>query len=377
MIQVGLKIRFQDGYDMGVANGVVRYAKSKITWQLRGQGQWFFPLDIDGLKQCDALIARIENEDEALFCSSLGIPIVDIAGACSSKVFSTVRNDDYATGITAGKYLKTLGSSRYAWCGVDNVHWSRERMLGFAASIGWNPQNLPRFSKSLDWWRKIYESSTELDIWIASLEKPVSLFCSNDLAAMKVEIACKHLGLEIPSEVTVLGVDDEKLLCELASPSISSIPPNCEMIGYKAAQMIDSLLENKNREIRIQRIACGPVSERESTSLVLESDEIVAEALRMIRSKVSSGICASDIVDHSSACRRTLESRFKKARGRTIWEEITQQRLDLACKLLLASNTPVQQISEECGFGSGQRFFTLFRRQFGMTPQVWRNTKKL
>jgi LacI family transcriptional regulator len=250
-------------------------------------------------------------------------------------------------------------------------------MLGFAASIGWNPQNLPRFSKSLDWWRKIYESSTELDIWIASLEKPVSLFCSNDLAAMKVEIACKHLGLEIPSEVTVLGVDDEKLLCELASPSISSIPPNCEMIGYKAAQMIDSLLENKNREIRIQRIACGPVSERESTSLVLESDEIVAEALRMIRSKVSSGICASDIVDHSSACRRTLESRFKKARGRTIWEEITQQRLDLACKLLLASNTPVQQISEECGFGSGQRFFTLFRRQFGMTPQVWRNTKKL
>ncbi len=377
MIQIGLKLRFQDGYDMGVANGVVRYAKRKFSWQLRGQGQWFFPLDVDGLKRCDALIARIENEEEALFCADLGIPIVDIAGACSSKVFSTVRNDDYATGITAGKYLAALGSSRYAWCGVDNVHWSRERMLGFCASIGWKVQNLPLFSRSLEWWRKIYESSTELDVWLSSLEKPVSLFCSNDLAAMKVEIACQHLGLQIPSEVTVLGVDDEKLLCELASPSISSIPPNCEMIGFKAAEMIDALLENKKSEIRIQRIACGPVSERESTSLVLETDEVVAEALRMIRSKVSSGICASDVINHSNACRRTLETRFKKARGRTIWEEITVQRLELACNVLRTTNTPIQQISEECGFGSAQRFFTLFRRQYGMTPQVWRNAQKL
>jgi LacI family transcriptional regulator len=376
MIEIGLKLRFQDGYDMAVANGVVRYAKSKFSWQLRGQGHWFFPLDVDGLKRCDALIARIEDENEALFCSSLGIPVVDIAGACSSRLFNTVRNDDYATGITAGKYLKTLGSNRYAWCGVDNVHWSRERMLGFSASIGWNPQNLPRFSKSLDWWRKIYEPSTELDAWIAALEKPVALFCSNDLAAMKVEIACRHLRLEIPSEVTVLGVDDEKLLCELASPSISSIPPNCEMIGYKAAMMIDSLLEKPTKEIRIQRIDCGPVSERESTSLVLESDEVVAEALKMIRSKVSSGICAADVVNHSTACRRTLESRFKKARGRTILEEITLQRLELACKTLKGSVIPIQQIAEECGFGSAQRFFTLFRKQYGTTPQAWRNKAK-
>ncbi len=362
---------------MAVANGVVRYAKSKLSWQLRGQGQWFFPLDVDGLKRCDALIARIEGEDEALFCSNLGIPVVDIAGACSSKLFSTVRNDDYATGITAGKYLKGLGTVRYGWCGVDDVHWSRERMLGFLAAIGWNFQKLPAFSRSLHWWRKIYEPSTELDAWLFALQKPISIFCSNDLVAMKLELACQHLGLAIPSEVTVLGVDDEKLLCELASPSLSSIPPNCEMIGFKAAEMIDSLLEGKKDEIRIQRIASGPVSERESTSLVLESDSVVAEALKMIRSKVSSGICASDVVAHSSVCRRTLESRFKRARGRTILEEISQERLALACKTLQKSNIPVQQIAEECGFGSTQRFFALFRRQYGTTPQAWRNRMKL
>ena len=122
MIQIGLKLRFQDGYDMAVANGVVRYAKKKSGWQLRGQGPWFFPLDSDSLANCDALIARIENDDEALACAELGIPVVDIAGASSLKLFSQVRNDDYDTGVRAGRYLHTLGNRSYAWCGVDGVH---------------------------------------------------------------------------------------------------------------------------------------------------------------------------------------------------------------------------------------------------------------
>jgi LacI family transcriptional regulator len=357
---------------MAVANGVVRYAKGKYSWQLRGQGPWFFPLDMDGLRHCDALIARIENEDDALFCSSLGIPVVDIAGACSSRLFDTVRNDDYATGITAGNYLKALGARNFGWCGVDQVHWSRERMLGFCASIGIGADKLPRFSQSLQWWRKIYEPSTDLDDWLRQCAKPISLFCSNDLVAMKVEIACRQLDLAVPADVTVLGVDDEKLLCELASPSISSIPPNCELIGYQAAAMIDSLLQGNGGQIRIQRIAPGPVSERESTSLVLESDPVVAKALTMIRSKASSGICAADVVAQSSVCRRTLEERFRNARGRSLWEEIVQQRLSLACRALRETDDPVQQIARQSGFGSVQRFFTLFKRQFGMTPLAWR-----
>lgn len=136
MYQIGLKLRFQDGYDMAVANGVVRYAKKKSSWQLRGQGPWFFPLDSDSLSNCDALIARIENDEEALACAALGIPVVDIAGASSLKLFSQVRNDDYETGVLAGRYLHTLGNRNYAWCGVDGVHWARERLVGYASALG-------------------------------------------------------------------------------------------------------------------------------------------------------------------------------------------------------------------------------------------------
>lgn len=91
MIQIGLKLRFQDGYDMAVANGVVQYARTKFDWQVRGQGPWFFSLDKEALLSCDALIARIEDDEDARFCASLGIPVVDIAGATSLKLFSQVR----------------------------------------------------------------------------------------------------------------------------------------------------------------------------------------------------------------------------------------------------------------------------------------------
>ncbi len=372
MYQIGLKLRFQDGYDMAVANGVVRYAKKKGTWQLRGQGPWFFPLDSDSLSHCDALIARIENDEEALVCAALGIPVIDIAGASSLKLFSQVRNDDYETGVKAGRYLHSLGNHNYGWCGVDGVHWARERLIGYASALGKAPEQILRFSRPLFWWRQIYELSPQLESWLLSLPKPISLFCSNDLSAMKVEVAAQRLGIRIPSEMTVLGVDNETLLCELATPSISSIQPNCEMIGYQAAAMLDSLLESRAHTIRIQRIASGEVTERESTALITGQDPVVAKALRIIRDHAAEGISVADVVQRSDVSRRNLEVRFKRARGKTLWEEICEQRLLLATLALRHSRATIAEIANDCGFGSVHRFYTLFKRKYGTTPNIWR-----
>ena len=372
MIQIGLKLRFQDGYDMAVANGVVRYAKKKSGWQLRGQGPWFFPLDSDSLSSCDALIARVENDEEALSCATLGIPVVDIAGASSLKLFSQVRNDDYETGVRAGRYLLELGNRNFAWCGVDAVHWARERLVGYASAIGRSAEQILRFSRPLPWWRQIYDDSPQLESWLLSLPKPVSLFCSNDLSAMKVELAAQKLGIQIPMELTVLGVDNETLLCELATPSISSIQTNCEMIGYQAAAMIDSLLESNSKMVRIQRIASGEVTERESTALITEKDPVVAQALQTIRDEASQGLSVGDVVDRSEVSRRNLEIRFKSARGKTLWEEICDHRLLLATLALRHSRSTIPDVAKECGFGSVHRFYTLFKRKYGTTPALWR-----
>jgi LacI family transcriptional regulator len=376
MKQIGLKLRFQDGYDMAVASGVVQYARTKGDWQVRGQGPWFFSLDQEALSECDALIARIEDDQEALLCASLGIPVVDIAGSSSLKLFSQVRNDDYQTGVSAGTYLKKLGSRNVAWCGVDQVHWARERFVGFASSLSMNPSDIASFSRPLSWWRQLYEPSQELESWLAGLEKPIGLFCCNDLSAMKVELACQRLSISIPSDVMVLGVDNETLLCELASPSISSIQPDCKTIGYEASAMLDAMLSNRQSGMHIRRIAPGSVTERESTRLVLCEDEQVANALRLIKARATSGLTASDVASEATICRRALEMRFRQFRKHTIWEEITFEKLEQACLLLNHSNATISQISEQCGFGSAHRFYSLFKRAYEMTPNQYRSKKQ-
>ena len=360
---------------MAVATGVVRYARTKPDWQLRGQGPWFFSLEPEALALCDGLIARIEDDEQARFCDSLGIPVIDIAGSSSLKLFSQVRNDDYQTGVSGGTYLKSLGSKRIAWCSVDHVHWARERFIGFQTAVSKRSEEILSFSRPLAWWRQLYESCPDLEDWLDQLPKPISLFCCNDLSAMKVELACQRLGIRIPEEVMVLGVDNETLLCELANPSISSIQPDCSTIGYQASAMLDALLEKSINGVHIQRIAPGPVRERESTRLVLSEDEHVAKAMSLIKREATGNLTASEVAEQASICRRSLEMRFRTYRGKSIWEEICEEKLNQASILLLHSKESIAEVSEQCGFGSIHRFYSLFKRRFGQTPQAYRRNK--
>ncbi len=371
MVTVGLQLRFQDSYDMAVAAGVVEWARSKGQWRLKGQG----PLFGETLSDCDGLIARIESEEEARVMADLGIPIIDIANSATGVLFSQVANDDYQTGVIGAHYLKELGSRNWGWCGVSGVRWARERLRGFIAGSLCPAGQVMAFNQSLGWWRRLYEESDELEAWLMGLHKPIALFCCNDLSAMKVELACQRLGISIPDEVMVLGVDNETLICELATPSISSIQPDCRMIGYEAASLLDDLLHGRITGRQSRKIAPLPIIERESTRYAHCSDEHVGDALRLIKREASYGLTAAEVAAESAISRRALEIRFKNERGRTILEEIVRQRLQEASRLLIYSALTVSEVGQLSGFASEHRFFALFKEAYGMTPLSYRKER--
>ena len=81
MAVIGISLRFHDSFDSQVARGIIEYAKGKSEWSLRGSGGGLRPLRFSGRDRCDAVIARIESEEDADRYAALGIPVVDIAGA--------------------------------------------------------------------------------------------------------------------------------------------------------------------------------------------------------------------------------------------------------------------------------------------------------
>ncbi len=372
MRTIGLQLRFQDSYDMAVAAGVVEYARTKGQWRLKGQG----PLFSETLADCDGLIARIESEEEARSMAALGIPVIDIANSASGGLFNQVTNDDHQTGVNAARYLKESGSRNWGWCGVSRVRWASQRLKGFLEGSGLSIAGVASFTESLAWWRQLYEPSAELEAWLSTLPKPISLFCCNDISAMKVELACQRVGIAIPDDVMVLGVDNETLICELATPSISSIQVDCRTIGYEAAVLLDGLLDGTIHALQSRKIAPLVVIERESTRYVHCSDDQVAQALRLIKREASYGLTAAEVAAESAISRRALEMRFKKERGRTILEEIVRQRLQEASRLLIYSSLTVSEVGQLSGFTSEHRFFALFKEAYGMTPLSYRKERR-
>lgn len=371
MKHIGLDLRFQDGYDMEVAGGVVRYARSKSDWILRGQGPWFsFKED---LSECDGLIARIESKEVADEVRGYRIPVVDIASAVRLPTLAQVHNDDHLTGKRAGSYLKGLGIEHFGYCSAEGLIWAKERLRGYQEEV---QREIFHFSRPLGWWRALYGDDEELGRWLTSLPKPIALFCCNDLSALKVQQQLKHLSIAIPDECVILGVDNEQLVCELANPSISSIQIQCSEIGYQASKLLDELLAGTAEGAVRRVIEPGALVERESTRLVSENDEHVSKALLLIKARATGGLTASDVASSATICRRALEIRFQKILGSTIWKEITKAKLNHATILLKHTTDSIEQISEACGFGSTNRFYTLFKRTYRTTPQGYRNRER-
>ena len=84
----------------------------------------------------------------------------------------------------------------------------------------------------------------ELIRWLAQLPKPLGLMACNDLRARHVLEACRTLGLRVPNDVAVLGVDNDEMICELTDPTLSSIDQAARRIGYEAAATLDCLMQS-------------------------------------------------------------------------------------------------------------------------------------
>jgi len=385
MKNIALCMELSDFYEHGIAKGVVRYAKSKPDWRLFGYGWMFRPLtDVDAWHG-DGIIARIESQEDADRIEMLGVPVVDVAGAYSRQGFRTVANDDFLTGYKAALHLRSCGFERFAFLGVKDTMWSDERKAGFLKGVG-AAVEVPAFERSLAWWEDSGEGKgTEaghfvetqtLDDFLRSLAKPMAIFACNDTAGLRVTELARKSGIAVPASLAILGVDDEDILCELASPTLSSIRLDCETIGYRAAQTLDAILEGGGPPAA-SCITIPPkeVMERESTRVYACSDPLVAAAATIIRARAHEGIAVPDLLAVLPCSRRALENRFRASLGRSLHEEIVRVRLARARRLLLETTMTVERIAEDCGFGSLPRFNAAFRVAEGTSPGVWRRQK--
>jgi LacI family transcriptional regulator len=212
----------------------------------------------------------------------------------------------------------------------------------------------------------------ELARWLKELPKPVGIMACYDIRGQQVLDACRGAGLAVPDEVAVIGVDNDTLLCELASPPLSSVIPNAHRAGYEAAALLDKLMEGKRVPATARLIAPLGIAERQSTDVLAVDDRNVARAVQFIREHACEGINVSDVLRVVPLSRRVLEQRFQRLLGCTPREEILHVRLARVKQLLGETELPLYLVAERTGFEHVEYLSVVFKRETGRTPSAWR-----
>ena len=286
-----------------------------------------------------------------------------------------VRVDNLAIGRDAARSFISQG--RYTTFGYvpayDPHEWSRLRGEGFAKELTRRDRDTSIFQAGSDG-----DSITrrgELAKWLRKLEKPAAVMAADDAVAQEVLQACKSARLSVPSDVAVLGVDDEELICENAEPRISSIRPDFIRAGREAADALEKMMYGKRAACPASTVVIRGANEivlRASTPAEKSSGPLVQKALAFIERNAGNGIGVRDVLAHLKVSRSLMDLRFREVRGESVLTCITAARLKELKRLLRETDDPIESITRRLGWTSPNYPKNLFKRHFGMSMHEYR-----
>ena len=376
---VALVLSLNKRFDRKVIEGVTRFVHEAGDWSVFLEDDPAAKIPDFRRGHFDGVIADLDDPRIPRQVAGLAMPVVGIGTVEAEHplklTVSTVGTNNHAIAVMAADYLMRLGLKSFGYCGLHTRtldSWNRERGEGFAARLREAGHACAvfrtRFSVSRSW-EQLQEA---IDRWLAPLPKPVGVLAANDVRARHVLEACRRYGRRVPDDVVLMGVDNDEVICELATPPLTSIVQGTEEIGYRAARLLNARM--RRRTSTVTNLLVDPVTiiERASTDLIATDDPVTAAALAYIRRQACAGTGVPDVARAIGVSRSTLDSHFRRITGRSVHEEILRTQLNAARNLLVATSLPLEEVARRVGLCHAQYLAAVFRRECGQTPGEYR-----
>ena len=283
-----------------------------------------------------------------------------------------VNSDSSLVGEIAAKELLALNLPHYAFAGWFKPRfWSEERGKAFADAIKLNGCDCRVFAHP----GRADGSHRQklLRAWLKSLPKPCGIFAANDPVAEEILTIAASAGISVPEELSVIGVDDDHVICERTRPTLTSIKLDFVQGGYICAEMLHRRL--RNPQFKSAEAKFGPVfvTRRQSTRRSAQTDRRVARAVEFIRLNACDGIGTTEVAREMGLSRRMAEIAFVRHVGHTIRDEILSARMERVERMLRDPGRDVAAIASFCGWSSGSALRRLFKKLHnGQTMREWR-----
>ncbi len=357
-----------------VLRGILRFTQTHAPWAMDVRmGRAGEPKSFDPARwNFDGLITNRMPPELAALVRRHRTPVVTVNDIWpQGRPIARIVCDNAPIARMAAEHLLERGFTNFAFVGErSGLWWSAERATLFAREIGKRGfvcREYPDGDESDD--------PARLREWLAALPKRTAIFAAYDIRARQVLDACMEAGLDVPDDIAILSVDNDEILCETATPTLSSISMSTEEAGFDAAEFLNSAMISGRRPRTVKDIFYTGVQlvARRSSSRDMTRDGLVRRCRELMEANFGRTFNVSDIVAHLRVSRRTLEMHFRAATGSTLNDEITALRLRHAKTLLSRTHMTQAQIAAACGFTDASHMNVVFRRKFGTRPSSFRS----
>lgn len=366
----------QGCFSREVLRGVMNELRDVSGWEV-----WLMPniYEKRQLETCLAgqkvagVIARGLDTELFEILDEKGIPVVLIrgAGASSKDVYDTIHVDDDEIGHIAGSEWVNLNLSYWGYVHWEGEAWSearRQSLEEFAMSVGAQMKTLSMNPTE----RSSWDGVQKMTDWLQDIPKPCGILACNDEAAVDVLHACRLSEFDVPSQVAVIGVDNDRLLCESTMPPLSSIDLHAKTLGMMAARQLRIILGEDNLEGGEQQLGKATMVVRESSHAVDRYLLIYQKAMDSIREHKLTGISVSEMAEICGISRRGLERAFEKHVKRSPASVIREQRLEEVLRLLRSQSTSLDNLAQQTGFSDAAGLSNFVKRMTGKAPGEFR-----
>ncbi|MBR6588357.1 MAG: DNA-binding transcriptional regulator [Kiritimatiellae bacterium] len=364
-------------YGRRLIDGVAAYANCSHSLRLT----WINPNDklnsrtFDG---CQGIIARIANDNIARQLKRTGLPVVDVFCQREYPGFFGVNSDHKKIGFLAAEHFIAKQHKNFAFVGFKGVAFSNKRRQAFSDVLARHGFNASVKECSLVQDQRAFFNTDissiinrdELKSWLKKLSRPVAVFAANDLLALNVMQLAEEVDIDVPTEMAILGVDDDRLLCAFAKIPLSSIDPNAYSIGFSATRVLTTIIKETPREKPhpIHHVSPKGIAERASTECHAINPEWLADALGQIDSALNRPFSTIDLVELTGHSHVTISKTFRQKLGMTPLQYITQVKMKAAKKMLDEGKYLVKEVAAKTGYQSLSRFCIVYKAFWGHSP---------
>ena len=327
----------------------------------------------------DGILARATPEI-AKAARKKNVPLVNIWLNSPVQELPSVFPDFEGSGVLAAEHLLARGFRHLAYLGYRSDIDSRLQSEGMRKVTRRENCNLTthRFSRTsmegpARGWQPFV---TGIQSWIESWQLPIGVLVCNDVFCRYLIDICRSKGLHVSQEVAIIGTYNESEICNAPPPSLTSIDMNCSQVGYRAAALLDRLMNGAKPPLDPIMVAPAELLPRQSTDLLAADDPAVTKALRFIADNTHDRIRVTDVVSAVNTNRRSLEKRFRQSLNRSIADEINRLRLERAKRQLIGTKASLKDIAADTGFRNSDHFSKVFSRIEGISPSQFRSERQ-